>query len=535
MTGIIAVAQSQKPEPPRRVIYCASSVPAYVDLAARMRNVAGWDPCYWIGRSSVAEMVAEEFPRAVFHDHHEAIWAKPGPSCPEFESQPLAPSLLMQLSECESIALRMMDRIDYADLLGHEERRQLYLRHVRYWSAVLDKLQPDILFNTATPHQVYDFVLYELCKLRGIQTIMIGLCFDLNRMFCKAGYVDGSGSIPELYGERAREIGAWDGKLVPDIDECVTRMQERYNHAMPWYIAVLIKDEAKQPPALTIGKVMRATARLVYHGLKSAVCALSTESARWKVASANWQVFRRWLYQELGGPLRVSYLRRYYSELSGTVDFTHPYIYMPLHYQPEMTTVPEGGYFSDQCLVIEMLSKAAPEGWHIYVKEHPIQMTYAYGTNRAARSFEFYDRIAVMENVTLVPLDVSPFALIDNAQVVATVTGTSGWEALVRGKPVFHFGHPWWMGCAGAFPISSLNECQDAFAVVQNGFRVDPKMVRLFAHVLDQESCPGDLYRERELQRMSARDNPRVAELVDSMAKVIKKFQRRALSCMSMK
>ena len=33
--------------------------------------------------------------------------------------------------------------------------------------------------------------------------------------------------------------------------------------------------------------------------------------------------------------------------------------------------------------------------------------------------------------------------LIDKCKAVATITGTSGWEALIRGKPVLHFGYPW--------------------------------------------------------------------------------------------
>lgn len=508
----------------QKVIYCAASIPAFVDIASVMQAEVGWDPCYWIGRSVISDMVAAEFPGTTFHDHHDAIWAKKTSISEEIEIQPLAPDLLRQLLECESLALRMMDRIDYANLLGHEERRQLYLTHVRYWSAILDKFQPDVLFNTATPHQIYDFVLHELCRLRGIRTIMIGLCFDLNRMYCKNDYADGSTSILDIYNSYANNLDNWDGKLVSDIDECLRDMQDRCDHAMPWYIDVLIKEEAKQPPAVTLTKIIRVAFFSIYYCLKSLIYSVSAEPISWKIAASNWEIFKRWLYQELYGPLRVSYLRQYYSRLASTVDLSCPYIYLPLHYQPEMTTVPEGSYFSDQCLVIEMLSKVAPKEWRILVKEHPIQLSYSYGTNRAARSFEFYDRITALQNVTLVPLEISPLTLIDNAEVVATVTGTSGWEALVRGRPVLHFGHPWWKGCSGAFAVNNLQDCEEALNAIRNGFVVDLKLIRLFAHVVDQQSCPADIYRERDLQLRSSREDTRVADHVTVISQVIKTF-----------
>ena len=54
------------------------------------------------------------------------------------------------------------------------------------------------------------------------------------------------------------------------------------------------------------------------------------------------------------------------------------YVYFPLSYQPEATTLAFGDEWDDQLLAIEKISKIIPEKWKILVKEHPYQWEGAY-------------------------------------------------------------------------------------------------------------------------------------------------------------
>jgi len=114
------------------------------------------------------------------------------------------------------------------------------------------------------------------------------------------------------------------------------------------------------------------------------------------------------------------------------------YIYYPLHTSPEYSTQFQATMWMDQVYLIEQLAKSIPFDWVVYVKEHP-----AIRINRI-RPIDFYRRITRFPNVRLAPIDMDMHKLISNAEMVAVVTGTTGWEAIQRGKPVIGFADNFW-------------------------------------------------------------------------------------------
>ncbi|MEM9278006.1 MAG: hypothetical protein AAGA76_05490 [Pseudomonadota bacterium] len=156
-----------------------------------------------------------------------------------------------------------------------------------------------------------------------------------------------------------------------------------------------------------------------------------------------------------------------------------PYVYFPLHLQPEMTTDILGGEYADQVLALEELRKLVPEHISIYVKENPKQ------TGRL-RSETFFERIAKLANVKFLSRDVPSFQLSENAVAVATITGTVGWEALRMGKPVIVFGHTYWNRLPGAFRFEK-NLSWDAV----EGFRFDDTTLRKAVDQISRHAHPG--------------------------------------------
>ena len=202
------------------------------------------------------------------------------------------------------------------------------------------------------------------------------------------------------------------------------------------------------------------------------------------------------------------------------VDFDCPYVYVALHYQPERTSSPEGEVFANQFLMVELLSKSVPDGWSVYVKEHSMQ--FASQSGECSRTTDFYDDIASLDNVKMLSLSSQPFDLIDNSRAVATVTGTVGWEALVRGKPVLTFGHAWYKDCEGVFYTPTKEICKSVLSKIKSGYKVDKKLVRLFVYVLEHVSLNAyvDPYYEEEIG-ISREEN--VATLTTAIAKMFKK------------
>ena len=135
---------------------------------------------------------------------------------------------------------------------------------------------------------------------------------------------------------------------------------------------------------------------------------------------------------------RIQGLRLTTPDFADKVDCDRKYLYYPLHANPEYSTSVQGTMWIDQVSVIEALSKSIPADWQIYVKEHP-------GTLVArVRPLSLYNRIRQFPNVSLVPIDMDMHKLISNAQMVAVITGTAGWEAIQRGIPSITFADNTW-------------------------------------------------------------------------------------------
>lgn len=124
------------------------------------------------------------------------------------------------------------------------------------------------------------------------------------------------------------------------------------------------------------------------------------------------------------------------------IDLSQKYIYVPLHNQPEMSTSALGGRYRDQALMIEALARDMPDDWKIFVKENPRQGSYARGPM-------FFHRLKRIPNLEIMPSNANTHALSKNAQFVASVTGTVGWEAIRQGTPAMVFGAAWYGSLEG--------------------------------------------------------------------------------------
>jgi hypothetical protein len=174
---------------------------------------------------------------------------------------------------------------------------------------------------------------------------------------------------------------------------------------------------------------------------------------------------------------------------SSSPDLTKPYIYLSLHKQPERSTTPSGGVFEDQLLVAEILSASLPQGWRLLVKEHPSQFWQKRAAKDASfRDETYYRRLMSLPNTELVSLDCESSDLIKSARIVASVTGTAGWEALLQHKPCFVFGKAWYCGCRVSFRISSVEQCKSALseATALSEYEVERAVLEFLLHYADR-------------------------------------------------
>lgn len=109
-----------------------------------------------------------------------------------------------------------------------------------------------------------------------------------------------------------------------------------------------------------------------------------------------------------------------------------PYVLVLLHKQPESSVDVWGNALNNQLEVIRALSRLLPFEWEIWVKEHG----HAIGD----RSLAYYNELASLPGCRLIAPTEDSMALIKQAGLVASVSGTACMEAGVLGVPAVTFG-----------------------------------------------------------------------------------------------
>lgn len=508
------------------VIYAVSGLPEWLDVADRLRAELAWQPVYWITQKSKNhDKVIARFPGVVGHpsqDINRCVAAAGFEDCFRYS---LDDGVLKSLFFCESVAMQMMDRMDIEDSFAYRERRRTYHRLLMYWMNIIDRFHPGVVIFNTPPHSIAEFVLYAAAHHRGVRT-PIFISTAVNGLLFINESVDGDST--DLQASYRECLRADSSRIIsPSGLEYLQGIWSQDSRATPWYIPIAQKQSQRQhqryekrmtdsigaPSVPLLKRLPRSLRRIVDRVLPRYERLRLPDSdhgrrARWKARRDDRRPMPR-VFKMSGLPLEESILprneyhvymdRAYKIKLaykalyeSFCVEFsrTDRYLYVPLHYQPERTTCPDGGLYNDQYLMVNLLSQSLPVGWWLYVKEHPTQFSYN-GNGEQARSEWFYKDLHALPNVKFIRLESSTLDLIDDAQAVATVTGMAGWEAICRGKPALVFGNAWYRMCRGVYAIASADDCRDALLAIKNGVTVKSRDVEAFVAALEHIAASG--------------------------------------------
>ena len=321
------------------------------------------------------------------------------------------------------------------------------------------------------PHHAIDALIYELAQSKGIETIIL-YQYSPDRIFSMKNINDYG--VCDLL-EKSRDSNASD-----DFEPCpLFYMDEAWQTTGPrgqldasMYFNIL-KFLARNEP-LTLFRPTRLAE--VIARTRSTVEVLPV----WRT------LFRTTFnYQLLGYYEQLAKLEKdastYYSTL---IEGGRPFVYVPLHLQPEMSTSTLGGVYRDQLLMIEHLDGLLPEGWEIAVKENPKQGTFN-------RESTFFHRLQRVKSVNFVPSDANTHLLMKHARLVATVTGTAGYEAIQMGTPVVAFGSIWYNCLPG---VTRFHQDIDLEQVADNP--VDIEGVSRLSSLLVNRQHPGTVVKD---------------------------------------
>lgn len=321
---------------------------------------------------------------------------------------------------------------------SHIDLHQLVNFYLHWFSSFLVKKNVQKIWFAYVPHQGAELILYYVAKHLNIQTNMFYQSLFKNKAFL-INDIDALGHIP-------KEMGPY------------SLLSEKITFGFPEQELFYMKNLPNaQHHWVWLYKHIKNRLKNV---LKRRVLLFSTISL-----------------------LHMSYTRKLWISIQSKsawdeVDLENvQYIYFPLHLQPELTTDPLGGWFGDQAFAIEQLRKKIPDEIAIIVKENPKQ-SYEW------RSNDFFKRIKRLKNVFFVGSHVNTYYLLKNAQAVATITGTAGWEAVIAGKPAIIFGAAWYRCLPGVFDFREKDFCWENIVSFEADFgAVQEKLDRLVSYM----------------------------------------------------
>ena len=516
----------------KKAFYISFSQEHWPQVAKRLAEQGLVTPVYWAGNGELKDAVRAQFPEAVFHERFSAVRGVAPAELVGLPLEPLDQALLERMSVHESVVLKMMERMDIGDSFTYGERVSLYHTQLRYWLSVLRHFAPDWVLFFSSPHFVYDYVLYALCQQLGVRTMLFKGTSLPGWSYAAAALETESETLAACYRTLLKERShtASSPALSPETQQYLQRLRGEYRDAQPAYMkkqlqrdsgSISAKQAANLKRYIEYGAQARDFALRAVRALRTRKAAHTLVKQRGKPVESAPSVLTYHLMKR-GSRRKQKVFKSYYESRAVNVDLTQPYVFCALHLQPERTTSPDGGVFVHQHLMIDLLAKSLPEGWLLYVKEHASQfVTDAMFDSSSAqsRSFAFYNEIAALPNVRFVPLSHSPFHLIDHAEAVATVTGTVGWEAAVRGKPVLAFGYPWYRGCEGVFHTPTKESLGAALAQIRSGYEVEPDSVRRFAVAVERVGFQTYNY-ETKRREETLSD----AELIERCTQALKNF-----------
>jgi len=452
------------------VIYSGCIPDPWLEVAKKLQKEYNLNPVYWIGwpqydkTIDIQSEININFKSCVFHDLRlawKAIFPDSVRNIPAIE---LDAEIIDKIASYELIAMKMMDRLDSDGVsFSFDERQRHFRKLLTKWLGIIEVLNLDLFISPSVPHRVFDYALYVACKIKGVRTLI----YKLTPFQDVLVLIDDLDHMPIAILDDYSKIK--DNELSVILPEeiviSINKLKDNYDEAEPEYMKL-------QKKALDNSSISDIFNKISKKGLKSInLFQLYKQTLQYhKVPGKKMEEVFLNRYQSniltLKGRNYKNKLKKHYEGLCTKIETENEeFVFVALHYQPEETTSPSAGHYVNQYIIIALIAETLPDDVSIFVKEHSSQF-HPDMEGHTGRKKTFYDDLLKIPKVKFISSLESSFDYIDHSIAVVSATGTIGWEAIVREKPVLIFGNAWYEYCDNVFRIYSKNDLKKAFSKI---------------------------------------------------------------------
>lgn len=425
------------------VFYMPASKPMWSDIAHELVS-RGFSLSLWLGdwrHDDLGKTQFQDCEVLPIKEFHTTLSDRPLKHTPSAEF--MRSRGFLQL---KNQALKLMDRQDETRFFGRLERdAHFYSMFNHLYSAIIEK-KIELLIVGEAPHHTAQLIGYRICELLGIPTYNLMMntyspLLQVNRSIVGPPLrVPGNPDVSLHVAEITKSFEAYrDGIPTP------LYMTNQANFDKTWKFSNFVRRYWRNIVALRVKKIIGREIRPSNDTVIRGRYPFSVNRRHWLT------------------PFRVDALRRNleqaYPKFAERVDFSDPhlppFVYFPMPFEPERTTLPDGGDFYEAMDALLALREYLPDDVAIFVKEHPSQFARKLSGYKG-RSQLSYQVLANLPNVRLIDLSVASASLTEHAEFVCVITGTAALEAALIGKKGVVFGTPWFYRLPGVHVFTEL-------------------------------------------------------------------------------
>jgi hypothetical protein len=332
---------------------------------------------------------------------------------------------------------------------SYEEILPMIEKECKFFEQLIDKLNPDfVILRQSDFHHIQLF--YEICKAKGIKTIM--MTYAKLPFRWTLTHNDQMDSIKDHMDKEIKNNNSIEQKSFDALSQShkfikFSSLKNRFNVRSICSVLQFFFDNGKDRSRHT--DYGRTTTRMIF---------------------------------QLPLLILKSSYRKFFIDHNLIKNIKNEkFVYYPLQVDPERVTLTAAPFYSNQLEVIKNIAKSLPVDHYLYVKEHPGQKIINW------RKISFYKQILELPNVKLIHPSVHSKLLLKQCSLVITITSSVGMEALQYGKPVISFGDNNYNGLPSIYRINSLEDLPKVIRVWIEK-KVDPSEVESFLHYVNNNS-----------------------------------------------
>ncbi len=306
---------------------------------------------------------------------------------------------------------------------SYDEILSILYNECKIFDSILNEVNPDFLLIKFTDtHQSH--LLHQMCKAKQIKTLMLG---------------------PTRFGGRFVIYDEYE--IIDDLEQKnVSAIKQRTELELKEYLENYDTLKTLKPYVDVTKQSFVTKTRKYLHNLSLLSDPTVTDyysyygKTKLKIIK-QFVFFKKWY--------RKNFIEK---NLKKNIDNKTPFIYYPLHVEPERQLLMVTPFYTNQLEIITNIAKSLPVGFKLYVKEHGMMTVGGW------RPIQYYEQIMDLPNVEIIHPDVSSKTLLESCSLVVTINGTTGLEAIFYKKPVIVFSNTSYSTISTVCKINKIEE-----------------------------------------------------------------------------